>query len=591
MVDGPHRGVLVQAAVPHLVAVFGPVAFVGQPQLAAQGFEDGVGLVAVGRRIETDRFGDAGRLAVGVVVIGCRMGHGAARVVERIARPDAAVGVVEMVAVGVEVALLPLQMAVDDRKYPPCVVAVAGPCQVAQQFVDVAQIHVVVRHLLFLARATGDVAVAVHRCAPAFFCAGEVERRILPRMRVEGRRAGRLVGRIGVEMPAGPFMPAQGVAHVGAAPAAVGRPPAHGAVQPHFAAPQSVGRQGQRFADGRDVGVGRADRQRSGQFGALGFRLGEPRGQRFGAEVGARRCGVNGHIARLARRKGQRRLQGRMFRDDDFVGRQREPQFRARFAAVFHFGGAAVNGVDVACAVGGLEIEAVGFVHAEVAFAVELHVGRAAVAQGCMHGFVARVGQAPQRRIFRSQHLCLDFYPLIEPVDHPPGFVARRAVLMRNVDPEIAAHAGQVESEFGHVAALQTESRVGAVERPVEARRAVGRLGAVARRAVVQRPRGGCCGVPGVVFVQTRRLRALRRGGHRTREQGRDKQGGSHGRARIRAWVSDLPSARPTCRPWGSRDSPFRSRPSRRTSVQRPSADRRCRAGSSADGRPGSCVR
>ena len=42
------------------------------------------------------------------------MGYGTSVIVKRIAGPDAAVGIVEVVAVGVVVALLPCQVALDD---------------------------------------------------------------------------------------------------------------------------------------------------------------------------------------------------------------------------------------------------------------------------------------------------------------------------------------------------------------------------------------------------------------------------------------------------------------------------------------------
>ena len=56
------------------------------------------------------QFGDACRKAVGAVVVGRRVSDGSAVVVEGVACPDAAVGVVEMVVVRVEVAFLPFEV-------------------------------------------------------------------------------------------------------------------------------------------------------------------------------------------------------------------------------------------------------------------------------------------------------------------------------------------------------------------------------------------------------------------------------------------------------------------------------------------------
>ena len=64
-----------------------------------------------------------------------------------------------MVAVRVEVALLPLQMSLDDGPHLAHVDRVGIVHEVAQQFVHVVQIHVVVVHLVVLLRIATDVAV------------------------------------------------------------------------------------------------------------------------------------------------------------------------------------------------------------------------------------------------------------------------------------------------------------------------------------------------------------------------------------------------------------------------------------------------
>ena len=94
------------------------------------------------------------------------MGYGAAVVVERVACPNAAVGVVEVVAVGVEVALLPLVVEHDGRPHLPHEAGVRIIAEVGHQLVDEVEVHIVVAHLVGALRQAADVAVGVHRGAP-----------------------------------------------------------------------------------------------------------------------------------------------------------------------------------------------------------------------------------------------------------------------------------------------------------------------------------------------------------------------------------------------------------------------------------------
>ena len=45
------------------------------------------------------------------------MGHGTTVVIQGITRPDAAIGIIESVIVGVEVTLFPFEMQLDDRPH------------------------------------------------------------------------------------------------------------------------------------------------------------------------------------------------------------------------------------------------------------------------------------------------------------------------------------------------------------------------------------------------------------------------------------------------------------------------------------------
>ena len=89
-----------------------------------------------------------------------------------------------------------------------------------QEFVYVAEVHVVVVHLVVALRIAADVAVAVHLGAPFLLGPRHVLFRILGGMRIYGGDTVYLRLGVGVEMRAGAVVPAQEVAAVGSAPTA-----------------------------------------------------------------------------------------------------------------------------------------------------------------------------------------------------------------------------------------------------------------------------------------------------------------------------------------------------------------------------------
>ena len=218
-IDAPYGGTLMQSAQPHAVLKLSPDTLVLHPQATVHGLQDSVGLLPVRLSILTDYLGNAGGQPVASIVIGRRMGHCPATVVERIAGPDAAVGIVEMVAVGVEVTFLPDQMTLDDGPHPAHVGRVGIILEVPEQLVHIVQVHVVVVHLVVALRITADVAVAVHLRAPLLLSPGHVHLRVLRRMGNRGGHIGHLTLRVGIEVAHGTVVPSQHVACVGRTPA------------------------------------------------------------------------------------------------------------------------------------------------------------------------------------------------------------------------------------------------------------------------------------------------------------------------------------------------------------------------------------
>ena len=110
-VDAPHGGMWVQATMAHGFLIFCPYALFRHPQPPVHGLQDGRCLGTIGPGVLADELSDAGRQLVATIVIGRAVGDGTTAIIEGIARPDTAIGVVEMVAIGIEVAFLPGEMA------------------------------------------------------------------------------------------------------------------------------------------------------------------------------------------------------------------------------------------------------------------------------------------------------------------------------------------------------------------------------------------------------------------------------------------------------------------------------------------------
>ena len=99
-----------QALQSHSILILSPMAGRRNPQTLVHGLEDGFGFLTIGRAVLADDFGNACGEQVATIVVSRGVGDGACVVIEGIAGPDAAVSVIEMVAVGVEVTLLPSQV-------------------------------------------------------------------------------------------------------------------------------------------------------------------------------------------------------------------------------------------------------------------------------------------------------------------------------------------------------------------------------------------------------------------------------------------------------------------------------------------------
>ncbi len=255
-VDAPDGGMLVAALQPHRVLTLGPDAFLHYPEPIVHRLEDGLGLIGVWLRVFAYQLCDASRETVAAIVVGRTVGDGSPAIVEGIRGPDAAVGIVEVVAVGVVVALLPGQVRRDDGPHPSHIGRIGIVLEVPQQLVDVVQVHVVVVHLVVALGVAADIAVGVHLRAPLLFSARQVHLRILRGMWNGGRHLRHLALGVGIEVADGSVLPAQHIAQIACAPACQRHAPADAAVEPRLSVPVAVGSQHEGSAEGVDIGVG-----------------------------------------------------------------------------------------------------------------------------------------------------------------------------------------------------------------------------------------------------------------------------------------------------------------------------------------------
>ena len=238
-VDAPQRCVLMHSLQSHEVLIFSPVAEIFQPQSAVHGFQYPVGFLTIRRWILAYHLCHAGSQEVGTVVIGRRMGYATAVVLQRIACPDTAIGIVESVVVGIPGVLLPGEMTLDDRPHLAHIGCIGIKLEMPEQLVDIHQVHVVMVELLVVLRIAADVAIAVHRRAPFVGATREIVL-LVHHMRTGHRDVGHLTLGIGVEMNALAVEHTQEIAHIGCTPAWQRHSPAHSAMRPHLPVPGSV---------------------------------------------------------------------------------------------------------------------------------------------------------------------------------------------------------------------------------------------------------------------------------------------------------------------------------------------------------------
>ena len=118
-IDAPYGRMVMGTFQSHSILILSPYTFAGEPQTTVHRLENSLSLVTIGLRGFADDLRDTGCQFVATIVIGRAMSDRPAAIIEGIAGPATAIGVIEMVSVGVEVTFLPYQMRLEYRPHLP----------------------------------------------------------------------------------------------------------------------------------------------------------------------------------------------------------------------------------------------------------------------------------------------------------------------------------------------------------------------------------------------------------------------------------------------------------------------------------------
>ena len=203
------------------------------------------------------------------------MGHGTSAVIQGIARPDAAIGIVEVVAIGVVVTFLPRQVALQQGPHLAHIVLVSIVLEVPQQLIDIVQVHVVVVHLVVAIGITTDVAIGIHLRMPFLLSARHLLGSILRGMWDIGLDVRHLTIGIGIEVTDGSVLPSQHVAQITCAPTRQGHAPSDTSMQPGQSVPVAISSQHEGTTQRIDIRIGGIELDATAQLREVVLRLDE----------------------------------------------------------------------------------------------------------------------------------------------------------------------------------------------------------------------------------------------------------------------------------------------------------------------------
>ena len=239
------------------------------------------------------------------------MGHGSSAVIQGIARPDAAIGIVEVVAIGVVVTFLPHQVALQQGPHLAHIVLVSIILEVPQQLVDIVQVHVVVVHLVVAIGITADIAIGIHLRVPFLLSARHLLGRVLRGMRQRGLDVRHLTIGIGIEVTDGSVLPSQHVAQITCAPTRQRHAPSDTTMQPGQSVPVAISSQHEGTTQRVDIRIWGIELDATAQLRKVVLRLDEQLRSLLGTYL-RHFVQLNGHITLrllVVRIGGRRNLQ------------------------------------------------------------------------------------------------------------------------------------------------------------------------------------------------------------------------------------------------------------------------------------------
>ena len=190
-------------------------------------------------------------------------------IVQCVTCPDTGIGIVKAVVIRVEVTFFPSKMQRQQRPHTTGIIKVSGPIEVPQQFVYVAEVHVIMVHLVISPGISTNIPVAVLRCSPNLGRTCQCKSGILCRMRNRIRNPGYLTGGIVIKMSACAIVPTQYIAYISSAPTAQRHTPTDSSMQPHaLFSPNAIGGNGKRTAKRIEIRIGSSNFDASGKFTA-----------------------------------------------------------------------------------------------------------------------------------------------------------------------------------------------------------------------------------------------------------------------------------------------------------------------------------
>ena len=255
VIDRPDAGLFVCQAVTEGIPVLCMPAAFGQPETAVRGFLNPIGPGIVWCSILSDDLCQLCDRSVRPVHVGGAVGDGSSAVLHGITGPDGRVGIIEPVAVRIEIPVFPREVPLDGRPCGTQPGRVARPSEMIQHLVDEHQVHIIVMGAFIATGVARYITTAERACAQLLQVSCEVEGGVHHHGCCQ--RSGYLRLKIAVEMCTGTVVPSQYICHIGSAPTVQPHPPGDGAVHVGWIFPDGVRRDGQGGTQCVDVWIRR----------------------------------------------------------------------------------------------------------------------------------------------------------------------------------------------------------------------------------------------------------------------------------------------------------------------------------------------